>query len=70
MYAEALASQALPHWIAAHVHAFEAFEGCPRIIVPEYVPGHIFRVLWPTPLCGQRPAITGDGPPRSMMVGT
>ena len=28
-YAEALPSQALPHWIGAHVHAFAFFEGCP-----------------------------------------
>jgi transposase len=34
-YAEAFASQALPDWIAGHVHAFEAFEGCTRIIVPD-----------------------------------
>ena len=34
-YAEALPSQELPHWIAGHVHAFEAFEGCTRIIVPD-----------------------------------
>ena len=69
-YAEALASQALPHWIGAHVAAFEAFGGCPAIIVYEYVPGHIFRVLWPTPLCGRRVAIAGDGPSSAMRVGT
>src|SRR2546421_77787 len=31
--AEALPSQELMHWIAAHVHAFEALEGCPAIVV-------------------------------------
>lgn len=34
-YAEALASQALPDWISGHVHALEAFGGCPRLIVPD-----------------------------------
>jgi transposase len=34
-YAEALPSQALPHWIAAHVHAFAYFGGCPAILVPD-----------------------------------
>jgi transposase len=34
-YAEAVASQTLPDWISGHVHAFEAFEGCPAIIVPD-----------------------------------
>ncbi len=32
-YAEALASQALPHWISAHVHAFAYFGGVPAILV-------------------------------------
>ncbi len=34
-YAEALASQALPEWIAGHVHAFEYFKGCAAILVPD-----------------------------------
>ena len=54
-YAEALPSQELPHWIAAHVHALTFFRGCPRIIVYEYVPGNIFRLLWPSGLCGREP---------------
>lgn len=33
LYAEAVASQELPHWIAGHVHAFEYFGGCPQIVV-------------------------------------
>jgi transposase len=33
LYAEALRSQELLHWIAAHVHAFEALGGCPAIVV-------------------------------------
>ncbi|TAM56149.1 MAG: IS21 family transposase [Chloroflexota bacterium] len=33
MYAEAFASQELPHWIAGHVHTFEFLAGCPQIVV-------------------------------------
>jgi transposase len=32
-YAEAFPSQALPHWIAGHVHALEYYRGCPRLLV-------------------------------------
>jgi transposase len=42
-YAEALPSQALPDWISGHVHAFEAFEGCPRIIVPDNLRSAVSR---------------------------
>ncbi len=35
LYAEALPSQELPHWIAAHVHAFEFFGAVPRLVVPD-----------------------------------
>ena len=42
-YAEALASQALPHWIGAHVAAFEAFGGCPAIIVPDNLRSGVTR---------------------------
>ena len=42
-YAEAVASQALPDWIGGHVHAFEAFEGCPAIIVPDNLRSAVTR---------------------------
>ena len=35
VYAEALPSQELIHWISAHVHAFEFYGGCPAILVPD-----------------------------------
>ena len=59
-YAEATASQAELCWTAAHVNAFEFFDGVPAILVPEYVAGNIFRLLWPSGLCGRRPAASGD----------
>jgi len=34
-FAEASASQDLPSWIRAHVHAFEFFQGVPEILVPD-----------------------------------
>lgn len=34
-YIEATWTQTLPDWIGAHVHAFEFFEGCPEIVVPD-----------------------------------
>jgi transposase len=42
-YAEALASQALPDWIAAHVAAFEFFGACPRIVVPDNLRAGVSR---------------------------
>ena len=42
-YAEALATQALPDWIAGHVHAFAFFGGCPRIIVPDNLRAGVSR---------------------------
>jgi transposase len=34
-YAEAFASESLPCWIKAHIHAFEYFRGVPQIVVPD-----------------------------------
>jgi len=42
-YAEAVASQALPHWISTHVHAFDFFEGCSAIIVPDNLRSAVSR---------------------------
>jgi transposase len=42
-----------PAWLDAHVRAFAFFGGVTQIVVPENVPRHIFRVLWPTALCGR-----------------
>ena len=35
VYAEAVESQELPNWIAAHVRMFEAWDGSPAILVPD-----------------------------------
>jgi transposase len=40
-------------WVAAHVAAFEFFQGCPRRIVRQNVPRNIFELLFPSALCGR-----------------
>jgi len=42
-YAEALASQELPFWIGAHVHAFEFIGGCTAIVVPDNLRSAVSR---------------------------
>ena len=40
-YAEAVPSQQMPHWIAAHVRMFEFFGGVPGILVPDCLKGAV-----------------------------
>ena len=40
-------------WTEAHVEAFAFFGGVPARLVPDYVPRHIIRLLFPTGLCGR-----------------
>jgi len=52
-YAEALPSSSCPV-DRRHVHCFQFLGGCPKILVPDYVPRHIIdvlcrRVMWPRP---------------------
>ncbi len=42
-YAEAVPSQELPHWVGAHVRAFEFFQGCPAIVVPDNLKAGVAR---------------------------
>jgi transposase len=43
VYAEALPSQELIHWTSAHVHAFEDFGGCTRIVVCDNLKSGVTR---------------------------
>jgi len=52
-YAEAVWTQTLPDWIGAHSRMFDFFGGVPRLVIPEYVPGHIFRVTCRSSICGR-----------------
>ena len=42
-YAEALPAQSLPHWTAAHVHAFEFIGGVPALLVPDNLRSAVTR---------------------------
>lgn len=42
-YAEALPSQELPHWLGAHVRAFESWGGAPAILVPDNLRAGVTR---------------------------
>jgi transposase len=50
-FAEASLAQDLPSWMDAHVHAFQFFQGVPEIIVPDYVPRNIIRLMCPSRIC-------------------
>jgi hypothetical protein len=44
--------QTLGEVIAGFEAAWRFFDGVFAVVMPEYVPRNIFRVLWPTALCG------------------
>ena len=52
-YAEATWTQSLPDWIASHQRALHFYGGVPALLVPDYVPGNIIRLMWPAPLCSR-----------------
>jgi len=56
-YAEASWTQGHEDWLGAHVRAFAYIGGCPKKVIPDYVPGHIIGVLCPLRLCGEPPPI-------------
>ncbi len=54
-FAEATWSQSLPDWVASHQRMLTFFGGVPELLVPDYVPGHIIRLMFPIPLCSVHP---------------
>jgi transposase len=50
-YVEATWSQGLADWIGAHRRCFEYLGGVPALIVPDYVPRNVIRVMCPTWIC-------------------
>jgi DNA-binding CsgD family transcriptional regulator len=52
-------SMTLEEVIAGCEEAWEFFGGVFRVLVPEYVPRHIFRILCPNPLCGRWRSVPG-----------
>ena len=51
VYCEATATQSSDDLILATRHTLEYAGGSPAIIVPDYVPGHIIRFMFPKALC-------------------
>ena len=52
LYLEFFFDQTTENFLRGHVHAFEAWGGAPRVVLPDFVPGHKIVVLWPSALCG------------------
>jgi len=52
IYTEATWTQQLEDWLASHVRAFSFLGGVPGTLVPEYVSGHIFRLMCLSAICG------------------
>src|SRR5450755_1835882 len=55
-----LRDKTMPSVVMALDRALRMFGGAPTYALTEYVPGHIFGLLCPTRLCGQRPHVTCD----------
>ena len=51
-FAEATWSQGLSDWIGSHQRAFQFFGGVTELVVIDYVPRNIIRLMFPIPLCG------------------
>ena len=48
-YVEACPSQALPHWIGAHLRMFRFFGGVPAAMVPDNLKSGVSKALWHEP---------------------
>ena len=48
-YAEATWTQTLPDWIGSHVRMLEAFQGCPRLIVPDNLKSGVLKASFYDP---------------------
>jgi transposase len=46
-YAEAAWTQTCLDWCCAHIRAFEFFGGVPELVIPDYVPWNIIRIMCP-----------------------
>src|SRR5262249_33932006 len=52
-YAEATFTQQLRDWIGSHVPPLQFFGGVVRLVVPDYVAGHIIWLMCPSGLCSR-----------------
>ena len=64
-YAEATWTQTLPDWTGAHVRMFRFFGGAPKLLIPDYVAGHIIA---DAALAGAAPE--GKGPGVGAQIGS
>jgi hypothetical protein len=55
-WAEATWTQGLGDWIGSHTRAFVFFGGVAAMVVCDYVPGHIIRLMCRPALCGRAPS--------------
>ena len=53
-YIEFVHSQNQKSFAASHVRMFSFFFGVSRCLIPEYVPRHILRDMWPSTICGRQ----------------
>ena len=60
-YVEAAERQKQEDFLRSTERALRYFGGVPRALVPDYVPRHIIRVMFPFSLCGE----TGENPGNS-----
>jgi transposase len=60
-YAEAVWSQKLPDWIAAHVRAFAYFGGAARQTVSDNLKAGIIKACFHEPMVNRTPASAGAG---------
>ena len=60
-YAEAVWSQKLPDWIAAHIHAFAFFGGVARQTVSDNLKAGITKACFHEPMVNRTPAFAGAG---------
>jgi hypothetical protein len=54
-YAEVVWDQKVPTWLGCHQRAFRFFGGVPSQVIGHYVPRHIIRVMFHSPLCDAGP---------------
>ena len=58
-YAEIVRKQTIETWLACHRHAFEWFNGVPRKIRIDFVPGNKIDVMCPVWICSQAEVTAG-----------
>jgi transposase len=45
----------MENFLRGHLATFAAWQGVPRVLLPDYVPGHVIVVMCRPPLCAGPP---------------